>query len=289
MGIALLVGCVLAAGLVAVVKSRVPVMPRLDDSLDVLDGRVTAGYEEAVGVPARVGTWAEHRLRIRTSEDLRRRLRLRNLTPSEFVFRKVVAAGCGLLAPLLVAATVFVITGTVLALAAPVALILGVALFFVPDLALRGEADSVASDATESLLTFFDLVTLERLANQSAAHALSNAAAVSDVPVFRWIHGALDRSRLEQRAPYQELRRLGGELGLPSLVDLAEVMRLDDTGASLSGTLRARVKELRDAHLTEAKVAASAVSERMTFFMVVPSLVFGLIFLVPPLLRLLAG
>jgi hypothetical protein len=49
------------------------------------------------------------------------------------------------------------------------------------------------------------------------------------------------------------------------------------------------VRELRDAHLTQAKIAASAVSERMALFMVIPSLVFGLFFLVPPILRLVGG
>jgi len=85
------------------------------------------------------------------------------------------------------------------------------------------------------------------------------------------------------------LQRLGRELELPALVDIADVMALDEAGAALSGALRARVRELRDAHLTQAKIAAAAVSERMAFFMVIPSLVFGLFFLVPPVLRLLAG
>ena len=89
--------------------------------------------------------------------------------------------------------------------------------------------------------------------------------------------------------PYGELRDVGRQLELPALVDLADVMRLDESGASLSGTLRARVKELRDAHLTTMKVHASAESERMTLFMVVPSLVFGLFFLVPPLLTLMTN
>jgi hypothetical protein len=117
---------------------------------------------------------------------------------------------------------------------------------------------------------------------------LHAAAAVSDQAVFMAIRDSLQRSRLEQRAPFNELKRLGGELDLPALCDVADVMKLDDSGASLSDALRARVKELRDAHLTKAKVEASAISERMTFLMVIPSLIFGLLFLVPPLLRLLS-
>ncbi len=166
---------------------------------------------------------------------------------------------------------------------------LGLVGFFVPDIVIGRGAATTTSDATEALLTFMDLVTLERLANSSATQSLHAAAAVSDQAVFVAIRDSLQRSRLEQRAPFTELKRLGAELELPALSDLADVMKLDDSGASLSDALRARVKELRDAHLTKAKVEASAISERMTFLMVIPSLIFGLLFLIPPLLRLLSS
>ena len=107
--------------------------------------------------------------------------------------------------------------------------------------------------------------------------------------MFADIRAALERARLQQRAPYTDLKELGRELDLPALRDLADVMRLDESGASLSTALRARVKELRDGHLTAMKMAASEVSERMTMWMVVPSLVFGLFFLVPPLLTLVSS
>ena len=161
--------------------------------------------------------------------------------------------------------------------------------FVLPDLLLRRKDKAVTEDTTEALLTFFDLVTLERLANRSGAQALQAAARMSSAPIFRAIAQALERARLEQRAPYAELQRLGADLGLPALVDVADVMRLDESGASLSGALRARVKELRDAHLLALKLHASQVSERMGVLMVVPTLEFGLLFLVPPLLRLMEG
>jgi len=174
-------------------------------------------------------------------------------------------------------------------LPAAVGLVAALVGFFVPDILLRRAEHELNADATEALLTYFDLVTLERLANQSGSQSLRSAAAISDVTVFATIRDALERARLEQRAPYAELRRLGAELELPALVDAADVMALDEAGAALSDTLRARVRELRDAHLTRTKIAAAAVSERMALFMVIPSLVFGLFFLVPPILRLLGG
>ena len=145
------------------------------------------------------------------------------------------------------------------------------------------------SGATEALLVFLDLVTLERLTNASATQALQNAAELSEVPLFVQIRTALERARLEQQSPYAELRRLAGQLRLPELADVADVMQLDETGASLSGALRARVAELRDAYLTREQTKAAAAAEGMTIYMTLPALAFGLIFLVAALLRIVAG
>jgi len=155
-----------------------------------------------------------------------------------------------------------------------------------PDLQLRRSAPSVKVDAGEALSTFFDLVTLERLANASGTQALQAAAEMSDHPLFLKVRTALERARLQQRPPWHELKALARQLDLPEVGDVADVMRLDEQGASLSHALQARVTEIRDAHLTREKIAAQGVSESMTVWMVVPTMIFGLIFLVPPMLRL---
>ncbi|MFP5282003.1 MAG: hypothetical protein ACLGIF_00960, partial [Actinomycetes bacterium] len=97
---------------------------------------------------------------------------------------------------------------------------------------------------------------------------------------------ALERARLEQHSPYGELRRLAEELSPPELSDVADVMQLDESGAALSGALRARVRELRDAHQTAEQVAAVAAAEGMTIYMTLPALIFGLIFIGAALLRI---
>ena len=76
---------------------------------------------------------------------------------------------------------------------------------------------------------------------------------------------------------------------LPELADVADVMQLDETGAALSGTLRARVRELRDAYLTRQQTRAATDAEGMTIYMTLPALIFGLIFLTAALLRILAA
>lgn len=264
-----------------------PVDPRLGDALDLLDGRL----QRPVAQPGadRLGSWLLNTVRRPVSEQHQRLLRLTGRSIEHHYTLKALGAAAGFLAPLLVAALggwAFDAGFAVVALISPFTALLG---FFLPDLLLSATDHDITEDATEALLTYFDLVMLERLANQSGSQSLRAAASVSDITVFALIRETLERARLEQRAPYADLRQLGGELGLPALNDIADVMSLDESGASLASALQARVSELRDAHLTNAKLAAAEISERMTFFMVVPALVFAGFFLVPPLLRLMAG
>jgi tight adherence protein C len=286
--LAALTGTVLTFGVWAILRGAIaPVDPRLSDALDLLDGRLLP--PPTTTGPDRLGFWLQARLRRPVSQSTARRLRMIGRSGERHFTHKAIGVLIGLIAPLLLAALGAWIVGAGFAVVAVASIPFGVLGFFLPDLLLAAADRDTTEDATEALLTYFDLVTLERLANRSGPQALRAAAAVSDVTVFATIREALERARLEQRAPYSELKSLAAELELPALADIADVMGLDESGASLASTLQARVKELRDAHLTNAKVAAGAVSERMTFFMVMPALVFAGFFLVPPMLRLLAG
>lgn len=286
--VAVLTGCLLVGGAVALAMLRTQPHPRLADAFDLLDGRRPEPVATEGGF-GRLGGWVRSRSGLAVGDDTRRRLRMVGSSVDRHIGHKVLAGFVGLLLPALVSGWLGWLTGATSPLPALLALGGGVIGFLLPDLMLRQRDRAVTEDATEALLTFFDLVTLERLANRSGTQALRAAAAVSEVTVFQAIGDALERARLEQRAPYDELQRLGADLELPALVDVADVMRLDEAGAALSDALRARVKELRDAHLTRMKLRAAEVSERMGVLMVVPTLLFGLLFLVPPLLRLVSG
>lgn len=285
----LLPGMLLALGLTLVVVAFRPEHVRLDDALAALDGaRTSARTEPTASDGERLGSWWLLRRPSGVSPATARALQLKGRPIARHYSIKLTWALAGFVAPLLVG-LVAALAGEGLELPlllSPAGAAVG---FILPDALLRGQARELTADATESLLTYFDLVTLERMANRSATQSLQAAAAVSDATIFAEIRTALERARLEQRMPYGELTAVGQSLELPALVDLADVMRLDESGAALAATLRARVKELRDAHLTELKMAAHQVSERMTVFMVLPSMIFGLVFLTPPILKLLAG
>jgi hypothetical protein len=286
---AILAGALLGFGVWALAGVLVPSVPRLADALDLLDGQLASAPVEAGTRVDRLGAWARSRLRQPVGADTLRRLRMAGRSVDRHYAHKVLTALAGLLIPPVLGLGLVLSGWAGVEVPAAIGLVAALVGFFVPDILLRRSEHELNADATEALLTYFDLVTLERLANQSGSQSLRSAAAISDVTVFASIRDALERARLEQRAPYAELRRLGAELELPALVDAADVMALDEAGAALSETLRARVRELRDAHLTRTKIAAAEVSERMALFMVIPSLVFGLFFLVPPILRLLGG
>lgn len=289
-------GALLGVGVFLVVGSLIPATPGLGATLDRLDGvdEGAAGPQHvALAADAsrseRLGAWVHAHTPIPLGRTQLRTLQLRNTSVAEFYADKAVLAIVGAGLPLVLGFSLTLLIDITVLVPAGLALVGAGVGWFVPDLLLRRAASTVRSDAGEALFTFFDLVTLERLANLSGTQSLHSAAALSDATLFVQIRAALERARLEQQPPYTELKALADRLNLPEMADIADVMRLDETGAALSGALRARVKELRDAHLTRAKIAANEVSERMTVFMVIPSLVFGLIFLVPPMLRLVLG
>lgn len=282
-------GMLLVLGVVLIVLAFRPQYVRLDDALASLGDARRADADDEVARDERLGSWWLARRPVAVTPAVQRALELKDRSLARHYSIKLSAALGGFVVPLVLGLAGSLLLGTDSSLPLLLSVVGAVLGFVLPDLLLRGEGDNLASDATESLLTFFDLVTLERMANQSATQSLHAAASLSDNAIFAHIRGALERARLEQRMPYAELKALGQRLELPALVDLADVMRLDETGAALSNTLRARVKELRDSHTTTMKTEAQKISERMTIFMVVPSLIFGLIFLAAPILRLVSG
>jgi hypothetical protein len=93
---------------------------------------------------------------------------------------------------------------------------------------------------------------------------------------------------MEQAPPWDELRRVADEWAVPELTDFADVMRLEEQGAGLAEVLQARVRELRDAHLSAQRSAAREASEAMTLWMTIPALLLGVALLVPALLSVLS-
>lgn len=284
-------GALVAVGLWAVVVGAARRPARLADVLGTTKSTnahvmVDAGSPED-GVFDRVGLrlWSV----LPVSERTAATLQMQGRTGADFMAEKLVMALIGAIAPGLVSLIAWLMDlpmGVGPAAWVVVGALVG---WFVPDLLLMRSRGHLHAAAGEAVFTYIDLVTLERLANQSSTLALTRAASLSDNILFRELRLSLERARLEQRPAWQGLEEVAQRLDLQPLRDIADVMRLDEQGAALGGALRARVRELRDSHLMSQKIEAQQVSESLTIWMVIPALVFGLILLTPPLLRMMSG
>lgn len=280
-------GMMVGLGLYLAVRGarRAPI--RLDDALENLSRRASlTAPEPALGLEG-WGDRVRRRLRLPLTAAQQRYLLHQGRSVGDFFVEKLVWTVTGAALPL-VWCLVMAFMGRgggllPLGLSVPGA-VLG---YFVADLRLRTGAKQARRRMADGIGTFFDLVVLERLANASAAQATANAAAVSDAPLFRRITAGLERARMEQTQPWNELRLIAEEWECPELKDFADVMQLEEQGTGLTGALRARVKELRDEHLTRQKTQAQAASEAMTIWMTIPAMLLGVALVTPALLGLL--
>ena len=297
---AVLFGAVLAVGVVLLIGGAWPRAPRLKVALAELDALAGQGVVGDASDEARLvegsGERAERlaarlfqRWRLPLSRATRHRLAQQGRSVGDLFVAKLTLAVAGLFVPVLLGGALWML-GLV---GAPwpfgVGLVGAVVGYMWPDWQLRQAAATWREHSADAISVYFDLVTLIRLGNASAVQSLREAAELSSAPVFAEMRDALDRARLQQRPPWAELNRLAAKLGLPEVADLASIMALDQQGAALVDALRARVKELRRAHLAAAKLAAQKRTESMTVWMVVPVLIFALIFLIPPIMTMVAG
>jgi Type II secretion system (T2SS), protein F len=165
------------------------------------------------------------------------------------------------------------------------------ALFFVlPSLTVRERAAAAREDFARAVGAYIELVALERLAGSGTTQALENASRVGQSWVFERIREELLRSRLSGSTPWDSLARLAGELGVPELGDLSDIMRLAGVeGAQVYSALRARGRGLRTSLLTREQARANAATERMVMPVALLALCFALMIATPAMYHLLVS
>ena len=157
--------------------------------------------------------------------------------------------------------------GTHLPLVVPVwgSLVLMVAGFVVPDLGIRADAAHRRRDFRHALSSFLDLVVVALAGGGGVETALADAAGVGSGWAFEHLRRALDQARLARQAPWDTLGRLGADLGIAELSELAASVALAGTeGAKVRTSLTAKAVSLRTHELAEAETADQAASERMS-------------------------
>lgn len=170
------------------------------------------------------------------------------------------------------------------------ALVVMVVGFFVPDLGLHAEAGRRRRDFRHALGSFLDLVVIALAGGGGVETALCDAAGVGRGWAFSALRRALDQARLAREAPWAALGRLGAELGISELSELAASVALAGTeGARVRASLAAKAASLRTHQLAEAETVDQATTERMSLPVVVLFAGFLLFLGFPAVERVLHG
>ncbi len=293
--LALLGGVLLAGGLVLLVSRLAPARPDLADALDRLSPdphRTALPVVEGVSAADRVGRWG-----VRLFPALVwgrapvQQLALLRISTIRFYGEKLLFALIGLvMVPVL--SVLLTVVGWRLPVVVPVLVTLGLAvgMFFLPDYNVRDDAKRARTEFARALGAYADLVALERNAGSGPRQALEVAAAVGDSWVFRRIREELAFSSWSGEQPWQALRRMSQELGVPELGDLADIVRLSgEEGAQIYTQLRARSASMRAAMLTDEITYANTVGEKLSIPMSILGVIFLIILIAPALLRVLGG
>lgn len=293
----ILAGLMISAGLLTIGWYFAPAHPDLADAFTRIAPATgarqqSANPDERPELADRLGLWGMRRLPDRLwGGTPRRDLAILGRTTHRFygeklLFALIVAAAVPVLA------AIFSVTWPVPAPVTAAAAVVG-ALFgwLVPNGNVATAAAEARLEFNRALGSYVDLVALERSAGGSAARqALENAAEIGDTWPFRRIRDELARSRFSGEPPWEAMHQLADELGLPTLDDVADIMRLAGAeGTQVYDTLRARSTALRSALLSTEQTKANALSGRMAIPTTLMAIVFCITLVTPAVLRLVAG
>ena len=204
---------------------------------------------------------------------------------------KVALALVGLLfAPAI--AVLLALGGTHVPLVVPLwaSLVFMAAGFFLPDLGVHADATRRRRDFRHALSSFLDLVVVALAGGGGVETALADAAGVGSGWAFAYLRRALDQARLARQTPWAALGRLGQQLGVTELSELAASVALAGTeGAKVRASLAAKAASLRTHALAEAETADQAATERMSLPVVLLFAGFLLFLGYPAVQKVLTG
>lgn len=272
---ALLLGAGTGAGLLLIARGVAPPRPSLADALaqlrrlpdpaPIITGELDGGFAARLGRPLASLTGAAGPQRLLWGR-VRRDLAVLGRSAERHLAEKTALALVGLvLVP--ACAAVLAVAGITIPVAVPVwaAIILASAGFFVPDLGIHAEAAARRRDFRHALSAFLDLVVIALAGGGGVETALSDAASVGDGWAYEQLRRCLDHARLARENPWTALDRLGDQLGVAELGELAASVGLAGTeGAKVRASLQAKAVSLRSHQLAEAETTAQAASERMS-------------------------
>ena len=162
--------------------------------------------------------------------------------------------------------------------------------FFAPDMQLKAVAAARRHTMQHATSAYLDLVAISLAGGAAAEEALRNALADGQGWPFDRLRGAINDAQLQGIPPWQALGRLGRDLDIRELVELADSLALAGTeGATVRKTLVAKAAASRSHQLADAEVRAMTATDRMVLPLLVLLLGFIVFVLYPALVRAIAG
>lgn len=161
---------------------------------------------------------------------------------------------------------------------------------FVPAAVVRSQAAARRSELRYGLSVYLDLAVIMVAGGAGIESALDDAAGVGGGPAFSEVARTLAACRLTGEAPWKALDRLGADLGVDELRELAASVGLAGTrGARVREALAAKADSMREHQLAEAETDAQAASEKMTVPLVLMLFGFVAFVMYPALGAVLTG
>ncbi|TQS42765.1 type II secretion system F family protein [Cryptosporangium phraense] len=294
--VALLLGGSMAAGLLLIAAGLRPPRPSLAEELAALhspaspefDNPTSGGWAARLGAPVTPLLAALGLPRRSVRADLAVLGRPRQLHLAE----QAVTALAGLFLPPLVTG-LFAVAGLGWNWMLPLwtALALSIGGFLLPDLAIHAEADRRRAEFRHALSSYLDLVVISLAGGAGVQAALHTSAQIGTGWAAGRIRDALQEAALTpQLTPWQSLGRLGAELGISDLTELAATVSLAGTeGAKIRTSLRARATALRGHLLADLDAAGASATERMSIGVVALFAAFLLFLAYPAVSHVLTG
>jgi tight adherence protein C len=138
--------------------------------------------------------------------------------------------------------------------------------FFFPTLRLRPRADALRRSLLHALSAFVDGAFLATAAGEGVDDALREAARAGDGWAFELLQRQIDASDRRKEELWRGLDRLGRDIEVPEIQDLAISLRLTGAhGAPVSLALGAKARSLRERQATEVEGRALEAAERMAY------------------------
>ena len=163
-----------------------------------------------------------------------------------------------------------------------VALAAGIIAFFLPDLALHREAEKRRRDFRHVTGAFLDLVAMNLAGGRGLPEALMAASSFGDHWAMVRIRQALSNARIMGWTPWEGIARLGRDLGVDELRDLASALALaGDEGARIRMSLMSRAESMRRKEMVDVEGAAGENSQSMLMAQLLMCIAF-LVFLAYP-------